>query len=214
MIAKLTGRLDSLGADHAVIDVGGVGYLVYGSARTLTRLGAVGGAVTVLVDTHVREDAITLYGFTETAERDWFRLLITLQGVGARVALALLSVLGPEELVRAIAAQDRVALTRADGVGPKLATRVLSELKDKAGGIALGPTATVAAPPAAAGAPTAPDTAPVGDAVSALVNLGYGRSEAFAAAMAAARTAGAGVTLSTLIRESLRALGQLRDDAR
>ena len=151
MIAKLSGRLDSLGADHAVIDVSGVGYLVFCPARTLGRLGALGTAVTVLVDTHVREDAITLYGFADAAERSWFRLLITVQGVGARVALALLGVLGPDDLVRAIAAQDRAALVRADGVGPKLATRILSELKDKAGGLALGPAAV--AGPAGGGAP-------------------------------------------------------------
>ncbi len=217
MIAKLSGRLDSVGADHAVIDVQGVGYLVFASARTLSRLGAVGGAVTVLVDTHVREDAITLYGFADTGERDWFRLLITVQGVGARVAMAVLGVLSPEDLVRAIASQDRTALIRADGVGPKLATRILSELKDKAGGIALGPAAAPMPTTAAGGTgsePAALETAPVGDAVSALVNLGYGRSEAFAVAMAAARTLGAGAGLSALIRESLRVLGQQREDGR
>jgi Holliday junction DNA helicase RuvA len=210
MIAKLSGRLDSLGADHAVIDVGGVGYLVFCSARTLGRLGTVGAAATVLVDTHVREDAITLYGFADADERGWFRLLITVQGVGARVAHALLGVLGPDDLVRAIAAQDRAALVRADGVGPKLATRILSELKDKVGGLALGPAA--AAGPAGSGpAPTAaasPEATAVGDAVSALVNLGYGRSEAFAAALTAVTALGAGAGLSALIRHSLQALGR------
>ena len=162
MIAKLSGRLDSTGLDHAIIDVGGVGYLVFCSARTLSRLGPVGGAVSVLVDTHVREDAITLYGFAESGEREWFRLLITVQGVGARVAGALLSVLSPDDLTRAIAAQDKVALTRADGVGPKLATRILSELKDKVGGIALGPAA-LAGSTAPAGA-SVPESGALGDA--------------------------------------------------
>ncbi len=215
MIAKLSGRLDSLGADHAVIDVGGVGYLVFCSARTLTRLGAVDAAVTVLVDTHVREDAITLYGFADGAERSWFRLLITVQGVGARVAHALLGVLGPDDLVRAIAAQDKAALIRADGVGPKLATRILSELKDKVGGLALGPAATTAGPTGTGLPPAAatPEAAAVGDAVSALVNLGYGRSEAFAAALAAVKALGPTATLSALIRHSLQALGR-RDTER
>ena len=208
MIAKLTGRLDSLGADHAVIDVNGVGYLVFCSARTLSRFGAPGSTVTALIDTHVREDAITLYGFADTGERDWFRLLITVQGVGARVANAVLGVLGPDELVRAIAAQDRTALTRADGVGPKLATRLLSELKDKVGGLALGPTATAAG--TGSGAAVVPTGGPPGDAVSALVNLGYGRTEAFAAVMAADKALGADATAATLIRQSLQLLGTQR----
>ena len=208
MIAKLSGRLDSAGLDHAVIDVGGVGYLVFCSSRTLSRLGPVGGAVSVLVDTHVREDAITLYGFAETGERDWFRLLITVQGVGARVANALLSVLSPEDLTRAIAAQDKTALTRADGVGPKLATRIVSELKDKVGGIALGPAA-VAGSATPAGA-SVPESGALGDAVSALINLGYGRSEAFGAVMAAGKELGPAAGASALIRQALASLGRER----
>ncbi len=212
MIAKLNGRLDSLGADHAVIDVGGVGYLVFCSARTLSRLGSVDNTVAVLVDTHVREDAITLYGFADAAERSWFRLLITVQGVGARVAHALLGVLSPDDLVRAIAAQDRAALIRADGVGPKLATRILSELKDKVGGMTLGSAAATAAGATGSGAtlpaPATPEAAAIGDAVSALVNLGYGRSEAFAAALAAVKALGATAGPSALIRHSLQALGR------
>ncbi len=205
MIAKLSGRLDSTGLDHAVIDVGGVGYLVFCSARTLSRLGPVGGAASVLVDTHVREDAITLYGFAETGEREWFRLLITVQGVGARVANALLSVLSPEDLTRSIAAQDRTALTRADGVGPKLASRILSELKDKVGGIALGPAAQAgSAAPAGASVPA---SGALGDAVSALVNLGYGRTEAFGAVMTAGKELGSTAGASTLIRQALKSLG-------
>jgi len=208
MIAKLSGRLDSTGLDHAIIDVGGVGYLVFCSARTLSRLGPVGSAVSVLVDTHVREDAITLYGFAESGEREWFRLLITVQGVGARVAGALLSVLSPDDLTRAIAAQDKVALTRADGVGPKLATRILSELKDKVGGIALGPAA-LAGSAAPAGA-SVPESGALGDAVSALVNLGYGRTEAFGAVMAAGKELGSAAGASALIRQALATLGRER----
>ncbi|MEI8394167.1 MAG: Holliday junction branch migration protein RuvA [Rhodospirillaceae bacterium] len=204
MIAKLTGRLDSLGPDYAIVDVGGVGYLVFCATRTLTRFGTVGAAVSVMVETHVREDAITLYGFSEPSERDWFRLLITVQGVGARVALSLLGVLGPDDLVRTIAAQDKTALTRADGVGPKLATRILSELKDKAGGIALGPAATGGT---ALPATKIPDGGAPGDAVSALVNLGYGRTEAFAAVMAADRALGKGAGVSALIGQALKILG-------
>ena len=208
MIAKLSGRLDSTGTDHAIIDVGGVGYLVFCSARTLSRLGPVGGAASVLVDTHVREDAITLYGFAEGGEREWFRLLITVQGVGARVAGALLSVLSPDDITRAIAAQDKVALTRADGVGPKLATRILSELKDKVGGIALGPAALAgAAVPAGA---SVPEGGALGDAVSALVNLGYGRTEAFGAVMAAGKELGSAAGASALIRQALATLGRER----
>ena len=208
MIAKLSGRLDSTGLDHAVIDVGGVGYLVFCSGRTLARLGPVGGAVAVLVDTHVREDAITLYGFAESGEREWFRLLITVQGVGARVANALLSVLSPDDLTRSIAAQDKTALTRADGVGPKLAARILAELKDKVGGIALGPAA-LAGSAAPAGA-SIPESGALGDAVSALVNLGYGRTEAFGAVMAAGKELGTAAGASALIRQALATLGRDR----
>ncbi len=211
MIAKLTGRLDSSGADHAIIDVGGVGYLVFCSARTLSRLASGAdtgsGAVSVLVDTHVREDAITLYGFAEAGERDWFRLLITVQGVGARVANALLSVLSPEDLTRTIAAQDKTALTRADGVGPKLASRILSELKDKVGGIALGRATQGAATPAGA---SVPESGALGDAVSALVNLGYGRTEAFGAVMNAGKELGSTAGASALIGWALKALGSAR----
>ena len=207
MIAKLTGKLDSVGADHAVIDVGGVGYLVFCSARTLARLGATGARVTVLVDTHVREDAISLYGFADPSERDLFRLLITVQGVGARVANALLSVLSPDDLVRAIAAQDRLALNRADGVGPKLATRILSELKEKVGAAVFGPAAAVAATPAAS---KGPDSGALADAVSALVNLGYARTEAFGAAITADQALGPGAGVPALIRQSLKTLGTER----
>ncbi len=133
MIAKLAGILDQIAADGAVIDVNGVGYLAFCSTRTLGRLPPAGAPVRLLVETHVREDHIHLYGFVDTAERDWFRLLTTVQGVGARLALAVLSAIGPDELGFAILAQDRASLARADGVGPRLAARIVNELRDKAG---------------------------------------------------------------------------------
>ncbi|MEX0814595.1 MAG: Holliday junction branch migration protein RuvA, partial [Dongiaceae bacterium] len=138
MIAKLTGILESAGSDWAVVDVAGVGYLVHCSARTLARLQGVGGAVSLLIETHVRQDHIHLYGFLDAAERDWFRLLTTVQGVGSRVALAVQSVLPPDELVQAILVQDRAGLTRANGVGPKLAGRIVAELQDKVAGLSFG----------------------------------------------------------------------------
>ncbi len=198
MIAMLTGTVETAGETSAVIDVGGIGSLVFASARTLDRLPAVGERARLFVETHVREDHIHLYGFLETAEREWFRLLLTVQGVGARMALSVLSVLPPAELVQAIAAQDRAALTRADGVGPKLATRIVTELKDKVGDLALGPAA-------APGAAAADDGA--ADAVSALVNLGYGRSEAYGAVAHAARQLGEGAQLKALITAGLKELG-------
>jgi Holliday junction DNA helicase RuvA subunit len=176
MIGKLTGVLESSGEDWALVDVRGVGYLVFCSARTLERAGRQGDGVSLLVETHVREDHIHLYGFADPGERDWFRLLSTVQGVGAKMALAVLSTLSPADLIRAIAAQDKAALTRASGVGPKLAARIVAELKDKAGTAALGPAAAIGAGPGA-GAISAGLDAPAEDALSALVNLGYGRSE-------------------------------------
>lgn len=217
MIAKLRGLLDGVTAEGCVIDVGGVGYLVFCSRRTQSQLGAAGSPCALLVDTHVREDHIHLYGFLESGERDWFRLLLTVQGVGGRVALALLGVLSPDQLATAIAAQDKAPLTRADGVGPKLAGRIVAELKDKAGTIALGPAAIAATPgsptkSAAAAPPVDPAAADQAtaqaDAVSALVNLGYGRSEAFAAVATAARALPAGTDLSALIPAALKELSQ------
>jgi len=207
MIAKLTGRLDSVGADWAIIDVAGVGYLVYASGRTLARLGAPGANASLLIDTHVREDHIHLYGFADEGERTWFRLLLTIQGVGAKVALGVLSALAPEQLIKALAAQDKTALIRADGVGAKLATRILTELKDKAAGLVLGPSPAGSAPQVSSTAATPAGSGPVGDAVSALVNLGYGRSEAYVAVMAVANAAAKELPLSELIRLSLRDLG-------
>jgi Holliday junction DNA helicase RuvA len=198
MIAKLTGKLDSTGTDWAIVDVNGVGYLASCSRRTLTSLGAIGSPVRLLIEVRVRDELPYLYGFADAGERDWFRLLTTVQGVGAKVALSILSVLPPEKLLLAIAAQDRAAITQADGVGPKLATRLLSELKDKAGGIGIDPSFTLPSsqPSGAGGGLTA-------DAVSALVNLGYGRSDALATVAKLTREDD---TLGDLIRRSLKEL--------
>ena len=204
MIAKLKGLVDSVDTDSAVIDVGGVGYLVSASARTLRDL-SVGGAATMLVETIVREDAIALYGFLETGERDWFRILTTVQGVGARVALSILSTLSPDEIARAIAAQDRATLSRPPGVGPKLAARLATELKDKAAAFGIAPA------PAAAGKPGAPASAPGSineDAVSALVNLGYKRVEAFGAVARVIQRLGAEAPLDAVIRAGLQELAR------
>src|SRR5438552_224459 len=150
MIAKLAGLLDQVTSDGAVIDVGGVGYLVFCSTRTTTPLPPPGGPARLLIETHVREDHIHLYGFIDAVERDWFRLLTTVQGVGARLALALLSALSPDQLALAILSQDKATLARADGVGPRLAARIANELRDKVGGLATA-AATVTASPAAIG---------------------------------------------------------------
>ncbi|WP_380872878.1 Holliday junction ATP-dependent DNA helicase RuvA [Sphingomonas sp. DBB INV C78] len=195
MIARLTGTLVETAADHAVIDVGGVGYLVQASARTLSAIGGTGGQVTLFTEMQVREDAITLYAFGSGAERDWFRLLTSVQGVGGRVALAILSVLAPDEIGRAIAGGDKAMIARANGVGPKLALRIANELKDKTGGIALGPGGS--APVATAGSSAA-------DALSALANLGFRPAEASAAVAAAEEELGPGATLDALVRLALR----------
>ena len=194
MIAHLKGRLESTGIDSAVIDVGGVGYLVGCSSRTLAALGPVGEAATLHTEMLVAEDFIRLVGFAQAAERDWFRLLTGVQGVGSRVALAILSAFEPVDLSRAIASQDKAMVARANGVGPKLAERIVRELKDKVGGIAatLGP-ATVA-PPAGAGA----------DAVSALLNLGFRPAEAANAVAKAQDELGDAATLDALVRLALR----------
>jgi len=201
MIAKLTGRVDGVGEGFAVVDVNGVGYLVHCSARTLNGLPPVGASATLLIETHVSQDHIHLYGFAEAAERSWFRLLTTVQGVGAKVGLSLLSALSPTELAQAIAAQDKASLTRAQGVGPKLAARIAAELKDKAGGVALGPAAALAV---VAGAAALDNRA--SDAVSALINLGYRRAEAFGAVVEAQRRLGAQAPLDALIKAGLREL--------
>jgi Holliday junction DNA helicase RuvA len=194
MIAHLKGRLDSTGIDHAVIDVGGVGYLVGASARTLAALGPVGEAATVFTEMLVSEDSIRLMGFSSGSERDWFRLLTGVQGVGARVALAILSALEPNDLARAIASGDKAMVARANGVGPKLAQRIVMELKDKTGGIALAPGSATIAAPAGASA----------DAVSALLNLGFRPAEAGAAVAAAEEELGETASLDALVRLALR----------
>jgi Holliday junction DNA helicase RuvA len=205
MIARLTGKLEPLGEDRAIVDVGGVGYLVFCSGRTLAQFPADGSTVQLQIETHVREDHIHLYGFADTGELEWFRLLTTVQGVGAKVALAILTVLAPGDLLQAVAAADKVAVSRANGVGPKLAARIVLELKDKVGGIALGAAAAIrvtgaSASPAAGGVDA--------DAVSALVNLGYGRSEAFGAVARAGGRLGGGAPLGDLIRVGLEELSQ------
>ncbi len=205
MIARLRGRLDTVDTETAVIDVGGVGYLVFCSARTLRGLPSMGEAADLRIETHVREDHIHLYGFVSDAERAWFRLLLTIQGVGARMALAVLSVLSPDELATAIAAQDKAALRQVSGVGPKVAGRIVSELKDKAAASALETVTPLR--PAARDAETMIEApAATAEAVSALVNLGYGRGEAFSAVATAARELGAGDDLPDLIRQGLKEL--------
>jgi len=200
MIAKLTGLIDSLGEDQLVLDVAGVGYLVYCSAHTLRRIGRPGDAASLSIETHVREDHIHLFGFAEATERDWFRLLTTVQGVGARVALAILSVLAPADLARAIAAQDKAAVARAQGVGPKLAGRIVGELKDKAAEM------TVVRHVDFAAGKTAEPVGPVEDAVSALVNLGFGRSDAFGAVSLAASRSGEAPSVEALVKAGLKEL--------
>ncbi len=199
MIAKLAGTVDEITTDAVVIDVAGVGYQAFCSSRTLARLPPVGAPVQLWIETHVREDHIHLYGFADRAERDWFRLLVTVQGVGARLALAILSTLAPEPLGLAILAQDKAALAQAEGVGPKLAARIVNELRDKTGG--LPETAASLAVPAAA-----PPQGAAADAVSALVNLGYRRSEAFGAVAAAAARLGGEAGADALIRAGLQEL--------
>lgn len=202
MIAKLTGRLDGSGADWLIVDVAGVGYLVYASARTVGEALSAGDTVSLHIETHVREDHIHLYGFMETVERDWFRLLMTVQGVGARVALAILSTLAPDDLAASVAAGDAAPLTRAAGVGKKLAGRIVSELKDKFGEVEFAPAA-----PAAGGNGKAKAAAPSAEAVSALVNLGYGRTEAFSAVAQAAKKLGDEAPVEALIKAGLSELG-------
>ena len=196
MIARLTGTLAETASDHAVLDVGGVGYLVQASTRTLTAIGPVGGPnsqnVMLYTDKQVREDSMTLFGFASSEEREWFRLLTGVQGVGGRVALAILSVLDAAELARAIASTDATMVTRANGVGPKLAARIVNELKGKVGGIALGAPGVVAVAGAAQ------------DAVSALINLGFRPAEASVAVAKADEELGSGAGLDALVRVALK----------
>jgi Holliday junction DNA helicase RuvA len=202
VIAKLKGLLDSVGEDWAIIDVGGVGYLVSCSARTLTGLPAIGRPVSLHIETQLREDAIKLYGFLEEEERDWFGILRGVQGVGSRLALALLSALSTAELSRAVAGQDAKSLTRANGVGAKLAARIVNELKDKVGGLEGAAGAVIALRPGTAA------IGPSSDAVSALVNLGYRQAEAYNAIAAVTKKLGPEADAAALIRGGLQELSR------
>ena len=206
MIAQLRGILSHTADTHAIIDVQGVGYLVHISGRTQGQLAAQDGAVTVLTEMIVREDSMTLYGFHDASERDAFRLLITVQGVGAKAAMAILSVLSPTDLSSAIMSGDKAMVARADGVGPKIAQRVVNELAEKIGRFpSLGDGIAVSA----SGSASAEDSqvaSAMGDALSALVNLGYGRSEAHAALLRV-QQAGEADDLSGLIAAALREIG-------
>ncbi|PWR20737.1 Holliday junction branch migration protein RuvA [Zavarzinia compransoris] len=206
MIGKLSGRLDETGEDWAMVDCGGVGYVATCSARTLRRLPAPGEAVALVVETVMREDSIRLFGFLDKAERDWFRVLQTVQGVGAKVALAILDTLAPDELTRAVTLGDKAALGRASGVGPKLALRLVTELKDRVP--AGAGTGFVAAGPAPSDAKPAGGTGPVAEAVSALVNLGYKPVEASVAVTAALSKLGPAPELGALIRGGLKELAK------
>jgi len=205
MIGKLKGIIDAYGEDHVILDVNGVGYLVHCSARTLQALPATGAPVTLAIETHVREDQIRLFGFETDAEREWFRLLQTVQGVGAKVALSVLGTLKPAELASAIALRDKAIVARSPGVGPKVAERIVTELKDKAPAYADIDPAVVRLS-GAVDERRAPQ--PVADAVSALINLGYGQPQAAAAVAAATRAAGEGADAKSLIRLGLRELAK------
>jgi holliday junction DNA helicase RuvA len=205
MIGKLKGLIDSYGEDYVILDVGGVGYQVHCSARTLQALPAPGEAAVLSIETYVREDQIKLFGFRSDIEREWFRLLQTVQGVGAKVALAVLGTLPPSELANAIALRDKAAVSRTPGVGPKVAERIVTELKDKA-------PAFTSIDPAVIHLSESLDEhrapKPITDAVSALVNLGYGQPQAAAAIAAAVRNAGEATDTATLIRQGLKELAK------
>jgi holliday junction DNA helicase RuvA len=205
MIGKLKGLIESYGEDSVIIDVNGVGYEVHCSARTLQELPGIGQPASLSIETHVREDQIRLFGFLTEIEREWFRLLQTVQGVGAKVALSVLGTLKASELASAIAMRDKALVARAPGVGPKVAERIVTELKDKA------PAYTNIDPALVRLSGALDDKrapAPVTDAVSALVNLGYAQAQAAAAIAAAARSAGEGAEATTLIRLGLRELAK------
>ena len=202
MIGKLTGKLDGLLDGGCIFDVNGVGYLLSCSTKTLDRLRDVQGQATMLVETQVRQDAITLVGFGSAAERDTFRKLTSVQGVGTKLALDILSAFGPEDLAEAVRRGDRTGLRQANGVGAKLADRLVTELRDWAGGIQ--PPSGIAAGPASA----APPAGAAADAVSALMNLGWKRPEAQAAVNRAQSRLGEGVAIEALIRDSLKELAR------
>jgi Holliday junction DNA helicase RuvA len=205
MIGKLKGVIDAYGEDFVIVDVGGVGYVAHCSARTLQALPGTGEPVVLSIETHVREDQIRLFGFLSQVEREWFRLLQTVQGVGTKVALSVLGTLKPADLANAVAMRDKATIARSPGVGPKVAERIVTELKDKAPALA-------AVDPALARLAGALDERrapqPVLDAVSALVNLGYGQPQAAAAIAAALREAGEGADTARLIRLGLKELAK------
>jgi len=205
MIARLKGIVDLIGDDWVILDVNGVGYLTFCSGRTLSRL-VVGDATRLEIETHVREDHIHLYGFADESERDWFRLLTSVQGVGAKVGLAILGVLSAEELLQTIAAADKAGITRAPGVGPKLATRILSELKDKVGNLALGVSTSRSDSRMIDRSDAGNSPSNLSDAASALVNLGYAPSEALGAVSRAATNFDGDPDIQELIRAGLREL--------
>lgn len=205
MIGKLRGVIDSYGEDYVILDVSGVGYQVHCSARTLQALPSTGEAAVLSIETYVREDQIKLFGFRTDHEREWFRLLQTVQGVGAKVALAVLGTLAPSDLANAIALRDKAAVARTPGVGPKVAERIVTELKDKAPAFASVDPALVHLS-GAVDDNRAPR--PVADAVSALVNLGYAQVQAAAAVAAASRAAGEGAETAQLIRLGLKELAK------
>lgn len=205
MIGKLKGTLDEIDEDHCIVDVHGVGYVAYCSARTLASLHAPGEAVVLFIETYVREDMLRLYGFQSALEREWFRLLMTVQGVGAKVALAMLSTLAPADLANAIALRDIAMVSRAPGVGKKVAERIVTELKNKAPAYAGAASGTIGLKQEL-GEGVA--SAPITDAVSALVNLGYSRDTAANAVAAALKTAGEDADASKLIRFGLKELAR------
>ena len=204
MIGKLRGTIDSIGEDFLILDVNGVGYVVHGSTRTLQSLPQAGAGATLAIETQVREDSIRLYGFLSEGERDWFRLLQTVQGVGAKVALALLGMLSADELGLAIARQDKSALARTPGVGPRLAARLVAELKDKAPA-SFGVPSLAGATAAALGAA---ETPAIEDAIAALINLDYSRQQATNAIAAERAELGENAEAAALIRRGLRELSR------
>jgi Holliday junction DNA helicase RuvA len=205
MIGKLRGVIDSYGETFVIVDVGGVGYEVHCSGRTLQALPSAGEAVTLSIETHVREDQIRLFGFASDVEREWFRLLQTVQGVGAKVALAVLGTLKPADLANAVATRDKAMIARSPGVGPKVAERIVNELKDKAPAYADIDPAVVRL---AGDLDDRRAPQPVADAISALINLGYGQPQAAAAVAAASRAAGEGADARNLIRLGLKELSR------
>ena len=205
MIGKLKGTIDEIGEDHVVLDVHGVGYVAHCSARTLGRLGSAGEAAVLFIETYVREDQFRLFGFLTALEREWFRLLQSVQGVGSKVALAVLSTLTPGELANAIALQDKTAVSRAPGVGPKVAVRIITELRNTAPAFAGEASASIGLKQEI-GEGVA--SAPVADAVSALTNLGYSRDQAANAIAAALKNGGEGADSAKLIRLGLKELSR------